>query len=154
MGHRARKIIGYTWRNKALNAKMIFLAALLATSYAVDAEPNKASAQNWLTQFRQARELSMNSATLKDPVKRRELMPKLIALRNEAEKLFGPAMPHELGNCSAAANAVVSVLDSEIGLMTAASQAEAVSGLAMLAWEGALQYGACWDRIENLSKKT
>lgn len=134
-----------------LKSKPLIVTAMLIASFATHADPDKSTAQNWLDEFRRARELSMNALTLKDPVKRRELMPKLIALRNAAEKLFGPAMPHEWGNCSAAANAAVSILENEIGLMTSSSQSELiVSGLATLAWEGAQQYVVCRDKIENI----
>lgn len=130
-----------------MNTPRFILAAMLAASFTANAAPDKTAAQTWLTEFKAARELSMNASTLKDPVKRRELMPKLIALRNAAEKMFGPAMPYEWGNCSAAANSAVSILENEIGLMTAASQAEIVSSLATLVWEGALQYRVCQDTV-------
>lgn len=136
-----------------MKVKQVLLGIATTASFSANAGPDKVSAEAWLTEFRAARELSMNAVTIKDPVKRREMMPKLIALRNSAEKLFGPAMPYEWGNCSAAANSAVSILENEIGLMTAASQAEAVSGLATLAWEGALQYGECRNKINGIKQE-
>lgn len=134
-----------------MKQQRIIFAVAMSMAFAAHAEPQKSDADAWLGEFRKARESSMDALVLKDPAKRRELMPKLMSLRDRAEKLFGPAMPYEFGTCSAAASAAVSILENEIGLMMGASHPEiTVSGLATLAWEGAQQYAVCRDKVENL----
>ena len=91
---------------------------------------SSAQANEWLYKFETAQTNSNDTLILNDPAKRRDLMQKIVALRDRAENLFGKSSA-----CASAANGLVDVYQDEIELARGTRNAHiTASGLAHSAW--------------------
>lgn len=120
------------------------LAALFCTPcYAAQ---NKAQANDWLDKFETAQANSGDALILNNPAKRRDLMQKIVALRDRAEKLFG-----ESSECVNAANGLVNTYQDEIELVQGSRNAHiTASGLASSAWAAGEYFDICENKINSI----
>lgn len=123
---------------------VVALAALMsAPCYAA---PTKSQANDWLDKFETAQASSGDALILNNPAKRRELMQKIIAVRDRAEKLFG-----ESSECTSAANGLVAVYQDEMELAQGSRNAHmTASGLASAAWAAGEYFDACENKIDSI----
>lgn len=108
---------------------------------------NKADAEKWLSDFRNARDKANDALFLNDAEKRPLHTPVVMELVDRAEHIFG-----EGSECAKAAGHLNGAWMLEVFLMLNPSRNTNInlSGAMGLAWEGGQVYGDCRDIIDNL----
>lgn len=110
------------------------------------AATSRAQANEWLDKFETAKANSSDALILNNPAKRRDLMQKVVALRDRAEKLFG-----ESSECASAANGLVNMYQDEVELVQGARNAHiTASGLANSAWTAGEYFDICENKINSI----
>ncbi len=127
---------------------LITLALISPTSYA---EPTKAKAEKWRTEFRAAKDKVFDALFITKTSEHQNLTKKLNQLNAQAEKLFGKPMTSELASCTIAAIDLKGVWQhiAEIG-RTGQLDKMVPSGIAYAAWNGGEHYPECLDAMDKL----
>jgi hypothetical protein len=128
--------------------KTTALLALLSISMISQADtgPNKAAAESWLTDFREARDKTSDSGFIADETARRNHVRVLMGLHERAEKLFGA-----MDDCTLAANLVNSYWSYVHDLMRhPTADPIQLSAIVTMSWEGGQRYAICRDSIDGL----
>lgn len=132
---------------KLKNTICLILLSMSITVYAgPSTQPKKADADEWLADFRAARDKTGDALFLNDPVKRPAHTQVLMKLRDRAEVMFGD------GDCTKAAELVNSYWRSVVSLMISPSSNPHInlSGIVTSSWEGGQSYASCRQLIDGI----
>ncbi len=111
----------------------------------------KSEAVQWLKEFSAARDQTSDPLFLKNFEKRQNHTRALMALRDQAEKIFGTVVS-QYGDCTKAVEAVNEYWKMEISLITDPSnnQTIKVGSVVTFAWDGGISFASCRRLIEGL----